>query len=77
MILDKYQTYYFDHDKLRRKVKAILIENDLKAEDIATSIGYANVSLTNYLLCKGDSRFIAGALLERFNLNPRDFMRDN
>lgn len=77
MEINDFVSFYFDHDRFRRKVKAILIENELTIEDIAPSIGYADRSLYNYLHAHNDSRFVAGALCERFRLNPKNFMRNN
>ena len=76
MKLDDYQVYYLDHTKLREKVLSILAENNLKASDIAPSIGYTSSVVADYLHCRSNSRFMAGALLERFKLNPKDYMKE-
>ena len=76
MKINDFVSFYFDHERFRRKVKAILIENDLTAEDIAPSIGYAERTVINYLHGANDSRFVAGALCDRFDLNPKDFMKE-
>lgn len=77
MKLNDYEAFYFDHDKLRKSIKTFLKENELTAEDIAPSIGYADRTLINYLQGANDSRFVAGALCERFEFNPKIFMRNN
>lgn len=77
MEINSFVSFYFDHDRFRKKILEILKENNLTTADIAPSIGYAERTLFNYLHKYMDSRFVAGALCERFNLNPKDFMRDN
>ena len=77
MEINDFVNFYFDHDRFRKKIMEILEENNLTITDIAPSIGYADRTLFNYLKKYQDSRFIAGALCERFNLNPKNFMRDN
>ena len=77
MNLNDFEAFYFDHDKFREVIKSILNASNLTCDDIAPSIGYAERSVINYLQGTNNSRFLAGALCERFRLNPKTFMREN
>lgn len=77
MILSEFMNFYFDHDKLRQTVRTILKENNLVYKQIAPSIGYTEHSVQQYMRGASNSRFMAGALCERFNLNLKDFMRED
>ena len=75
MLIDNFILLYFDHDKFRKTVKQILTDNQLKVSDIATSIGYSDNSLHQYMNGTHDSRFIAGALCTKFHLDPKKFTK--
>ena len=77
VIISEYQHLFLDQEKLVKEVKKILKENHLKQKDIAQSIGYTPNALSAFMNGESTSRYMAGALLERFNLNPKDFMRNN
>ena len=77
MILPDFITFYFDHDKLRKAVKEILKKDNLAYKEIAPSLGYTLHMVNQYMCGTSNSRFMAGALCERFNLNPKDFMKED
>ena len=77
MKFNDFVVFYFDHDKFRKKIMAILKKDNLTPEDIARSIGYSDQALNDYLIKrKSDSKFIAGALCDRFHLNPKKFLKE-
>ena len=77
MILSEFMFLYFDHDKLRKTVKAILKKDNLAYKQITQSLGYTESMLNKYMCGLSDSRFMAGALCERFNLNLKDFTKED
>ena len=71
-----FENFYFDHNKFRSKVNSILEENGLSYADIAKSLGYSEEHLTNYMEGSNNSRFVAGALCDRFRLSPKSFFKE-
>ena len=75
MKIDDYTLLYFDHDRFREAVKQILTDNQLKVSDIATSLGYTDNAIHQYMNGRHNSRFIAGALCTKFHLDPKSFTK--
>lgn len=74
-MIDSYSYYFLDQEKLSKTVRKFLKENNIKQEDFAISIGYTPSTLCNWLQGESTSRFIAGALITRLNLDINDYQR--
>lgn len=72
----QYLNIYIDKDKLKADVKRILKRDHIRYVDLGLSIGYSHQSIRTFFGSKGDSRFIAAALIERFKLNPNDYTKE-
>jgi len=67
---------HIDTEKLKRDVKQSLKDREMDYADLGRSIGYSESAISKYMASNNGSSFITAALIERFNYDPNEYMKE-